>query len=422
MVEEVSKPASALTKAKGPKATLKELLESEGFRMEVGKALADGNAESFVRAALTAATRNPELYKVTQDSLFTCLFDLAQMGLYPDNRRAHLIPFGDKCTLIIDYKGIAELARRHGDVAYIHCDVVHQGEHYICEYGTNGRLEHRPDPDREDLPITHAYSHVKFYIPETKQLVDEYTQMSVKQIEKVRNRSRAANKGPWVSDWEEMAKKTVFRRHSKTLALSPETRKALEYGEEEEYGEEKRFRRAIPAQVPKSVDFEEEEPDKGNQGDILPPSEGEKPKKSAKSSKIAEAAHKAAKATESVERSESPFESVQKETRESKKEPYKPTDTELFGTPSDAEMAEADTEAYFHNQLNRLIAESRIDKSLYFEWLRHMGIKHRALDKHPEAVVMTAIDLKPSDLEDAVEGWSVNFQIFNEWRTHRGQK
>jgi len=52
--------------------------------------------------------------------------------------------------------------------------------------------------------------------------------MTRDEVEGIRKRSRAANDGPWVTDWNEMAKKTVFRRLSKWLVLSPEYRDALD--------------------------------------------------------------------------------------------------------------------------------------------------------------------------------------------------
>jgi hypothetical protein len=57
--------------------------------------------------------------------------------------------------------------------------------------------------------------------------------MSRDEIEAVRKRSRAANAGPWVTDWNEMAKKTVFRRLSKWIPLSSEYRDALDADIEE---------------------------------------------------------------------------------------------------------------------------------------------------------------------------------------------
>lgn len=374
MPEEAIKPASALAK-KGPKQTLKDLLEGDSFKSEVAKALPNGSPEAFIRAALTAAIRNPDLYKVSPDSLWQCLFDLAQMGLYPDGRRAHLIPFRDKCTLIVDYKGIAELARRNGDVAYIHCDVVREGEVYACEYGTAGGLRHIPDPDKEDNPIKCAYSFVKFAIGGTDKLVEEYEQMSVKAIERIRARSAAKDKGPWVTDWIEMAKKTVFRRHSKTLALSPETRRAVEYGEEEEFAA---FRKAVPAVVPKKSEFRD-----------LDDELDEETKKPARPAQPAPSSGKAPKTA-----------------------PQNPEKTES-GTKTEEYLFIADDIGQsFQRQLEHMIQQAGIDRAKYFEWLNAIGVKHVRDEK---LKVLTFVDLKPSDLEDCVENWEANFETFNNW-------
>ena len=52
--------------------------------------------------------------------------------------------------------------------------------------------------------------------------------LSRDEVEAVRKRSRAGGSGPWVTDWNEMAKKTAFRRLSKWLPLSPEYHDALD--------------------------------------------------------------------------------------------------------------------------------------------------------------------------------------------------
>jgi len=52
--------------------------------------------------------------------------------------------------------------------------------------------------------------------------------MSKDEVESIRKRSRAGDSGPWKTDYNEMSKKTVFRRLSKWLPLSPEMRDAIE--------------------------------------------------------------------------------------------------------------------------------------------------------------------------------------------------
>ena len=48
------------------------------------------------------------------------------------------------------------------------------------------------------------------------------------EIDGIRKRSRSGNNGPWVTDYNEMAKKTAFRRLAKWLPLSAEFRDAVE--------------------------------------------------------------------------------------------------------------------------------------------------------------------------------------------------
>ena len=59
--------------------------------------------------------------------------------------------------------------------------------------------------------------------------------MTRDECEAIRKRSRAGSSGPWVTDFDEMAKKTVFRRASKWLPLSPEIQDVIRRDEETEF-------------------------------------------------------------------------------------------------------------------------------------------------------------------------------------------
>jgi recombination protein RecT len=53
--------------------------------------------------------------------------------------------------------------------------------------------------------------------------------MTFDEIESVRKRSRSGSgNSPWSTDWEEMAKKTVFRRASKWIQISVDVDNALD--------------------------------------------------------------------------------------------------------------------------------------------------------------------------------------------------
>jgi recombination protein RecT len=204
--------------------TLKDMLTAENFKEAVKAALPKHlDPERFIRVSITALTKTPKLQNCSPESFFKCLLDLSAMGLEPDGRHAHLIPYGDQCTLILDYKGIVSLVRRSGEISYIHCDVVYDGDTFEYQYGSGSHLLHRPDLEGPRTKLKAVYSFVKM-----KDGSEDFMVWAISQVEKIRNRSKAKDSGPWKTDYDEMAKKSVFRNHSKWLPLSADLRDKIE--------------------------------------------------------------------------------------------------------------------------------------------------------------------------------------------------
>ena len=215
--------------------TLRSQIESPAFAAQVAKVLPKIlTPDRFIRVAVTAMTRNPKLRECDQASFFGAMLSLAQMGLEPDGRRAHLIPFENRrrgcveCQLIIDYKGLAELAMRSGTISYLHADVLRDGD--VFDYSLGEIAKHVPHYLRRDADkpekagdVFAVYAVARFKDGSTKAEV-----MSIDDVEGIRKRSRSGSSGPWQTDYNEMAKKTAFRRLSKWLPLSPEYRDALD--------------------------------------------------------------------------------------------------------------------------------------------------------------------------------------------------
>lgn len=214
---------------KGEPRTIRHLLESDSFKEQVGRALPKHlTPDRFIRVAVTATLKTPTLAQCDQGSFFNSLLSLSQLGLEPDGRRAHLIPFKNnklgitECQLIIDYKGLVELAMRSGSVANIHADVVCENDKFTYDCGEI--KEHRIDFRKPRGEVYAAYAFCKFKDGTVKAEV-----MSLEEINAIKARSKAGSYGPWITDWNEMAKKTVFRRLSKWLPLSPEYRDILDH-------------------------------------------------------------------------------------------------------------------------------------------------------------------------------------------------
>lgn len=203
------------------KRSIATLLRSESVQEQLALALPKYlTPDRMMRVALTTINRNPKLLGCTPESLLSCLMQCAQAGLEPDGRNAHLIPYGDQCTVIFDWKGLVSLARRNG-VKAIHGDVVCDNDFFEPSFEGGVKLVHKVDYRKPRGAVYAAYCYA---------IIDgepDYEVMNLQEIEAIRKRSMAGNSGPWVKDWNEMAKKTVLRRFSKRWPLDPEVAAAM---------------------------------------------------------------------------------------------------------------------------------------------------------------------------------------------------
>ena len=210
--------SNELTKSGG---TLADVLRSDGMIQRIADVVPTHvTPERMMRAGLMALNRVPKLAQCSKESFLRCMMDCSSLGLEPDGRRCHLIPYKDTCTLIIDWKGLIELSKRSGEVSKWKAETVKKNDVFSW---VNGEIEHHIDwrSDRGELDC--VYSIVKMKDGEIDTEV-----MTLEEVKAIQARSQAGKSGPWVTDFEEMAKKTVIRRHSKRLTLSPEFHDALE--------------------------------------------------------------------------------------------------------------------------------------------------------------------------------------------------
>ena len=232
--------------------TLKDWLGSDYFKQALQHALPTHmKPDRFVRIALTQIMKTPKLAECSQESVLKAMLDLSSLGLEPDGRRAHLIPFRNNKTgktevqLIIDYKGLIELAKRSGEIVMWRAELVCEKDGFGW---SNGIVDHKINWLAPRGKVLAVYSHVK-----NKSGVDEYEVLTLEDVEHARKKSRAANDGPWKTDFNEMAKKTAIRRHSKKLTLSPEFHEALVKDDDADFGIEGEFEPMSDDLMPKAL-------------------------------------------------------------------------------------------------------------------------------------------------------------------------
>ena len=185
------------------------------------------DTDHFVRSAITEFRLNPALAECSVPSVLGYFMQAAACGLEPASTlgQCYPVPFNNKKTgqkevqFLLSYRGMLSIARRSGEIASVVAEVVHEKDEFSIEYGMNPNLIHKPYIDGEAGAFRGAYVVVRFKGDGIDPLI-KY--MSKTEIDKHRARSKASNYGPWVTDYESMALKTVFRTVFKWLPVSIE--------------------------------------------------------------------------------------------------------------------------------------------------------------------------------------------------------
>lgn len=220
---------SALAPATQNMATLKNLLEKN--KGAIAQAIPQHmNAERLARVALTLVRTTPALLDCSPESIMGGVLMSAQLGLELGMiGHAYLVPFNNRKTnrkeaqFIIGYRGMIDLARRSGNIESIKAEPVFENDEFELSYGLEDRLHHVPYHCRKGMAIGEpgafrgAYAVAKFvggghailYMPKAE-------------IDAHRRRSKSSDSGPWVTDYNQMALKTVVRGLWKWLPISIE--------------------------------------------------------------------------------------------------------------------------------------------------------------------------------------------------------
>lgn len=184
--------------------------------------------DRLFRIAMTEMRLNPKLFDASKESLLGALMLSAQLGLEPGPLGyCYLVPYNNKRTgqleiqFQLGYRGILELVRRSGQVESIEARVVYEKDRFDFSFGLEPKLIHKPALRDHGKPIC-VYAIARF-----KSGGYVFDVMSVEEIEQIRKRSKSADNGPWQTDWEAMAKKTIIKRLCKYLPLSTEVQKGL---------------------------------------------------------------------------------------------------------------------------------------------------------------------------------------------------
>ena len=176
------------------------------------------------RIALNVIRSNPKLLECDVNSLMGAVLESAKLGLEPGIMgQSYLLPFKNNKTnrmeaqFIVGYRGLIDLVRRSGQVSTLEARTVYENDEFEYEYGLEDKLVHKPTMEAKGKPI--AY----YAIAKLKDGGYSFIVMSHGEVERHRDKySKSKKFGPWVDEFNQMAKKTVLRQLIKYLPISVE--------------------------------------------------------------------------------------------------------------------------------------------------------------------------------------------------------
>jgi recombination protein RecT len=208
--------------------------------------------ERWIGIVSRSIQNNPKLLQCTEKSLYSCIFQAAQLGLECDGvmHEAYLIPYKVKgvevVTLIPGYPGYLKLVRNSGQLASIATAAVWKKDLFEFEYGTDSYLKHIPSPD----PPEENEQPIAFYcVARLKDGSKQFEVMWPWQVNRIRDNSSAYKNAvaykrtdtPWIEHYDEQGRKTALIRVCKMLPKSTEMARAIRMEEQANAGEPQEF-------------------------------------------------------------------------------------------------------------------------------------------------------------------------------------
>ena len=188
------------------------------------------NLERFKSYAVMAIAENENLQRCSPASLMKAICTSAYLGLEVNSplQLAHLVPYGQTCQFLIDWRGLVHLAKNKGNVLKVYAYPVYEKDSFEMTLGLDPDIKHAPAlGERGEFIGVYAVCKLQ-----DKEFDFEY--MSKEQIEKIRKAAKSKN--VWADHFEEMARKTVIKRLMKRQSLSADMAAAITVDNQAEAG------------------------------------------------------------------------------------------------------------------------------------------------------------------------------------------
>lgn len=201
------------------------------------------------KMAVQTHVQKDRLEKANRGSLYLAIRKCAGDGLYPDNREAALVVYGDQVQYQPMVQGLVKLARQSGEIESINSEVVFENDEFELSFEMDGvKFKHKPDWKGERGKPVLVWATVKLKSGEV--IARAYPKS---RIDAIATRSKqAGNYNPSTGkDWEEFWRKAAIRNILKYAPKSTLIERALE-ADDYEFNDNKTVIENEPASAPET--------------------------------------------------------------------------------------------------------------------------------------------------------------------------
>ena len=203
-----------------------QLVNTKEVLASIQNTMTAKQAADFKTAIITLYNTSDSLRRCSPTGIIQAGLNSVKYNFPLDNNLGfcYVVPYKGFAQFQIGWRGYVQLAQRTGQYLCINVTEVKQGEYLGFDIASGRPKLGEPAENREELPDVGYLAYFKllngaeYFYYQTRQ-----------QIEAFKNRySPAVNCGPWVSNFSEMAKKTVLKHLLKNFGpLTSEVANAL---------------------------------------------------------------------------------------------------------------------------------------------------------------------------------------------------
>ena len=223
-------------------AEKKELSTKDTFSGQLSTALAevkdalpkDLNVARFVNNAVAVMNENSQLQDFAKKNgtaqIKAGLVKGAYLGLDFMNKEAYLVPYGSQLNFMKSYTGAVKLCKKYSirPIKDIYAKLVREGDEYGVEI-----INNEPKITFKPKPFNNGKIQGAFAVACFTDGGIQYEEMSLEQLEKVRNCSKMKTGAVWTQWTDQMYLKSVLHRLCKRIEIDFDNIEQLKYFNEE---------------------------------------------------------------------------------------------------------------------------------------------------------------------------------------------